>query len=238
MTFSPIFRAICATAVLAAITLAVASCGVEQNSTQKRILSLDKQAEEMRAQICNTQSEIEDKNFSTFYYISSQGDDLNDGLSPDRAIKSLKRLAELDLKDNDCVLFRRGDLWRGQIKAKKGVTYSAYGKGEKPRIYGSPYDAAKVGKWIETDTKNVYMYDGELPSDVGTLIFNEGEAHAIKVMMIRQEDGSTLHIATGEPFASYRDLKRDLEFYHDYKNKKRVYLCSTEGNPAERFTSI
>ncbi|MBQ1958544.1 MAG: hypothetical protein II353_06750, partial [Alistipes sp.] len=50
--------------------------------------------------------------------------------------------------------------------------------------------------------------------------------------------GSTLHIATGEPFASYRDLKRDLEFYHDYKNKKRVYLCSTEGNPAERFTSI
>ena len=238
MTFSPIFRAICATAVFAAITLAVASCGVEQNSTQKRILSLDKQAEEMKAQIRNNQSEIEDKNFSTFYYISSQGDDLNDGLSPDRAIKSLKRLAELDLKDNDCVLFRRGDLWRGQIKAKKGVTYSAYGKGEKPRIYGSPYDAAKVGKWIETDTKNVYMYDGELPSDVGTLIFNEGEAHAIKVMMIRQEDGSTLHIATGEPFASYRDLKRDLEFYHDYKNKKRVYLCSTEGNPAERFTSI
>ena len=113
MTFSPIFRAICATAVLAAITLAIASCGVAQNSTQKRILSLDKQAEEMKAQIRNTQSEIEDKNFSTFYYISSQGDDLSDGLSPDRAIKSLKRLAELDLKDNDCVLFRRGDLWRG-----------------------------------------------------------------------------------------------------------------------------
>ena len=34
-------------------------------------------------------------------------------------------------------------------------------------------------------------------------------------MMIHEEDGSTLHIETREPFASYRDLKRDLEFYHD-----------------------
>ena len=40
-------------------------------------------------------------------------------------------------------MFRRGDIWRGRILTKAGVTYSAYGRGEKPRIYGSPYDAAK-----------------------------------------------------------------------------------------------
>ena len=224
--------------MFAMVALVAPSCSSQHNSAERRIVSLDKQAEKMKKEIRNAQSDMAKKNFSTIYYISAEGNDLNDGLAPDRAIKSLQRLAKLDLKLNDCVLFRRGDIWRGRIRAKSGVTYSAFGKGEKPRIYGSPYDAAKVGKWIETDTKNVYMYDDELGSDVGTMVFNGGEANAFKVMMIRQQDGSTLHIETREPFSSYRDLKRDLEFYHDYKNKKRIYLCSTEGNPAERFSSI
>lgn len=220
------------------VALIASSCSSQCDSAEARILSLDKQAEKMKKEIRNTKSNLEEKNHSAIYYISVEGDDRNDGLAPDKAIKSLQRLAEIDLKPNDCVLFRRGDIWRGRIKAKSGVTYSAFGKGEKPCIYGSPYDAATVGKWIETDTKNVYMYDGELASDVGTLVFDEGKAHAIKVMMIRQNDGSTLHIETREPFSSYRDLKRDLEFYHDYKNQKRIYLCSTEGNPSDRFSSI
>ena len=224
--------------MFAMVALVAPSCSSQHNSAEKRIVLLDKQAEKMKKEIRNAQSDMAKKNFSTIYYISAEGNDLNDGLAPDRAIKSLQRLAELDLKPNDCVLFRRGDIWRGRIRAKSGVTYSAFGKGEKPRIYGSPYDAAKVGKWVETDTKNVYMYNDELGSDVGTLVFNGGEANAFKVMMIRQQDGSTLHIETREPFSSYRDLKRDLEFYHDYKNQKRIYLCSTEGNPAERFSSI
>ena len=48
------------------------------------------------------------------------------------------------------------------------MTYTAYGKGEKPRIYGSPYDAAKEGRWVQTETENVYMYDAALPNDIGT----------------------------------------------------------------------
>ena len=227
------------TSKLFLFALAFAAVGCAQSNDAAKVISkLDRQAERMKSEIRATPSAVADKEFSTTYYISTDGDDENDGLKPESAIKSLQRLAELDLKPNDCVLFRRGDVWRGQIRAKAGVTYSAYGQGEKPRLYGSPYDAAKVGQWIETETKNVYMYDGELAADIGTLVFNEGEACATKVMMIRQEDGSTLHINTREPFASYRDLRRDLEFYHDYKDQKRVYLCSTEGNPSERFSSI
>ena len=238
MLFKIIHSVYTVATMFAMVALVAPSCSSQHNSAEKRIVLLDKQAEKMKKEIRNAQSDMVKKNFSTIYYISAEGNDLNDGLAPDRAIKSLQRLAELDLKPNDCVLFRRGDIWRGRIRAKSGVTYSAFGKGEKPRIYGSPYDAAKVGKWVETDTKNVYMYNDELGSDVGTLVFNGGEANAFKVMMVRQQDGSTLHIETREPFSSYRDLKRDLEFYHDYKNQKRIYLCSTEGNPAERFSSI
>ncbi|MBR4853535.1 MAG: hypothetical protein IKU88_02290 [Alistipes sp.] len=219
--------------------LIITACGLQtKDSAQKQISALDRKAEKLKRQIRNTPSAINLDERGAIYYISTEGDDSNSGLSPEQAIRSLEKLNSLELKPNDCVLFRRGDLWRGRLRAKTGVSYSAYGKGEKPRIYGSPYDAAKVGRWVETEAKNIYMYDGELSSDIGTLVFNHGEANAFKVMMIRQEDGSTLHIETREPFASYRDLKRDLEFYHDYKGAKRVYLYSAEGNPAERFSSI
>lgn len=223
---------------LAAFALWLVACAEPEPAAQQIIARLDLQAEQMKSQIRDTSSSIEGREFSTIYYLSADGDDRNDGLRPESAIRTLERLGSLDLKPNDCVLLRRGDVWRGRLKAKAGVTYSAYGTGDKPRIYGSPYDAAKVGRWVETDAENVYMYDGELADDVGTLVFDEGEACALKVMMIREDDGSTLHIDTREPFASYRDLKRDLEFYHDYKDQKRIYLCSTEGNPSERFSSI
>ncbi len=222
---------------LVAITMLLTACAPADDA-QRIISKLDREAEARKKEIRATPTIFDENKFSTIYYISDEGSDLNDGLTPETAIKSLTHLNSLDLKEGDCVMFRRGDLWRGQLKAKRGVTYTAYGKGEKPRIYGSPYDAAKEGKWIETETENVYMYDAALPNDIGTLVFNHGEKHAFKVMMIREEDGSTFHIETREPFSSYRDLKRDLEFYHDYKGEQRIYLCSTEGNPAERFSSI
>ena len=222
---------------LVSTTSLLVSCS-SNDDAQQFLSKLDREAEARKQEILSTPTILDQEKLNTIYYISSEGNDQNDGLTPETAILSLEHLNSLDLQPGDGVMFRRGDLWRGQLKAKRGVTYSAYGKGEKPRIYGSPYDAAKVGKWVETETRNVYMYDGELPNDIGTLVFNHGQAHAFKVMMIREEDGSTLHIETREPFASYRDLKRDLEFYHDYRDEKRIYLCSTEGNPAERFSSI
>ena len=200
--------------------------------------ALDKKANEMREQIRNSSTAIDLGKMNNIYYVASNGDDANDGLSAESPIKSLEKVNSLALQSGDCILFRRGDTWRGQIKAKSGVTYSAYSKGSKPNIYGSPCDAAKKGEWVETDAKNVYVYNYELPNDIGTLVFNHGEACAFKVMMIRQEDGTTLHIDTKEPFASYKDLSRDLEFYHDYKEAKRIYLYSEKGNPAQRFESI
>ena len=212
--------------------------GGKSLSADKMISALDRRADKMRDAIRKTESAIDLEQFSTIYYISADGNDSNDGQRKDRPIKSLERLNSLGLKAGDCVLFRRGDVWRGRVKTRDGVTYSAYGKGAKPQIYGSPCNAAREGMWLKTEVENVYVYDRELSADVGTLVFNEGESCAFKVMMSRQEDGSTLHIETREPFASYRDLKRDLDFYHDYKEAKRVYLYSAKGNPAERFESI
>lgn len=200
------------------------------------IAGLDRKAETMKQNIRKTPTQVNIKGKS--YYLATNGNDTNDGLSPEKAFKSLAKINSLELREGDAVLLRRGDLWRGHIKSKSGVTYSAYGKGEKPKIYGSPCNAAKEGEWTETETPNVYVYNLELPNDIGTLVFNDGASCAIKVMKQTLENGSTVHLETKEPFSDYRDLKADLEFYHDYKEAKRLYLYSSEGNPAKRFKSI
>ena len=48
----------------------------------------------------------------TCYYVSTSGNDANDGLSAASPIRTLKRVNELELKHGDAVLFRRGDVWR------------------------------------------------------------------------------------------------------------------------------
>ncbi len=214
-----------------------AGCNVVKQNTEITSLSdIDRKAEKMRESILNSVSEV--KVPGKMYYVSNAGDDSNDGLSAESAIKSLDRVNALELNPGDAVMFERGGLWRGSVRTCNGVTYSAYGKGDKPNLYGSPCDAAKEGRWTVTDVPDVYVYDRELPDDIGTLVFNEGEGCAFKVMKVRMPDGTTKHVETGEIFRDYRDLKRDLDFYHDYKDAKRVYLCSKDGNPAERFKSI
>ena len=182
------------------------------------IAELNRKAEAMKKAIRKTPSNVTIR--GTTYYVAAKGNDANDGLSIKKPLRSLDKVNALDLREGDAVLFRRGDLWRGSVKTKSGVAYSAYGKGAKPKLYGSPYDASKEGTWSETETPHVYVYDRELSADIGTLVFNNGESCAVKVMIQRKEDGTTLHLETLEPFRDYRDLKRDLEFYHDYKEAK------------------
>ena len=126
---------------------------IEQESTSPRLKDIDRKADKMRRKVLNSKSEV--KPSGTIYYVAADGDDQNDGLSPKSPIRTLEKMNSLELQPSDGVMFRRGDAWRGRIYTKAGVTYSAYGRGEKPRIYGSPYDAAKVGKWIETTTPYV-----------------------------------------------------------------------------------
>ena len=209
---------------------------IEQESSSATLRRIDRQAEQMKRKILSSKTDV--KPAGTIYYVSAEGDDFNDGLSPEKPLRTLAKVNALELQPSDGVMFRRGDLWRGGLITQCGVTYSAYGAGEKPRLYGSPCDAAVESRWVATDTPNVYMYDMELADDVGTLVFNHGEANAIKILKVYHTDGTTTNVYTGEPFAGGCDLKRDLDFFHDYRDEKRLYLCSTQGNPADRFASI
>ena len=200
------------------------------------VSDVDVEAGKLKNEILNSASSY--RATGTIYYVSNEGDDANSGLSPSSPIRTLDKVNALALHRGDAVLFRRGDLWRGHIDVKDGTIFSAYGDGPKPRLYASPYDAAVTGTWNLTSTPNVYAYSNTVAKDVGTLVFDEGDAGcAYKVLKKCNYLGETFHIDTGEPFTNYQDLHRDLDMYHDLETGT-VYLCSTAGNPASRFTSI
>lgn len=172
------------------------------------------------------------------YYVSNSGNDSNSGTSPSSAWKTLDKVSSANIPSGSYVCFERGGLFRGKLTAKAGVTYTAYGTGDKPKLYGSPENGADPTKWKKSDKKNVWYYVGaENWKDVGTLVFNEGESCAIKAIREYKDNGDVYNWTTGLPFNDgYKDLNQDLHFYHE-PSTKRLYLYSDE-NPGNRFNSI
>ena len=190
-------------------------------------------------------------------YVSANGDDTKDGKTEATAWKTLGKLTSGNLKPwfqtpVNCVRFRRGDVFRGQLQAVSGVTYTAYGTGPKPCIYASTANGANTSKWKQTDAPNVWKYYAGM-ADVGTIVFDGGRSHAIKIVPERHTNATDTvkftQLYTGEPFTnSYKDLAHDLHFWHDYttntwfkkyaKGDGYLYLYSSKGNPGSRFKSI
>ncbi|MBR4761448.1 MAG: hypothetical protein IK086_02275, partial [Clostridia bacterium] len=112
----------------------------------------------------------------TTYYISPKGDDNNSGKSPSAAIKTTSAILKLGLKRGDALLFERGGVWHltRAIKCTEGVTYGAYGTGEKPAIFGSPANYADPKYWTPSNLKNVWKLDIS-DSDIGIVVFDHGE---------------------------------------------------------------
>ncbi|MBQ2707187.1 MAG: hypothetical protein IJF67_02900, partial [Clostridia bacterium] len=121
------------------------------------LASLDAKADAMKAAVLNTESEYTLGEGCTTYYFAADGDDSAAGTSPHTALRTLGRLADLALKPGDVVLFRRGDMFRGNIRAAEGITYSAYGEGAKPIINSSRQNYADPALWEKTDYENVWV---------------------------------------------------------------------------------
>ncbi len=93
--------------------------------------------------------------YSTTYYVSNSGDDQNTGMSEFEAWHSLDKVNSFIFQPGDSVLFKRGDVWRGQLIPKSGdetghIFYGAYGEGEKPLILGS-VNMSDESNWINID---------------------------------------------------------------------------------------
>jgi len=196
------------------------------------------------------------------YYVSNSGNDKNNGLSPETAWKTLDKVNSAKLNRGDGVYFERGGLWRGQLIARDGVTYSAYGEGEKPKLYASPENGSGKEKWsLLEGTDNIWVYYKDM-MDCGLLVFNEGEKWGAKVTPY-YKNGYLSTINKGQPFDVKSELTEDLMFFSkadsvlnengqpflssgDYNDGSgtaelcvgKLYLRCDSGNPGEIFESI
>lgn len=181
------------------------------------------------------------------YYVSASGNDNNNGKTADTAWKTLDKVNKASLLSGDVVLFKRGDVFRGKLTLKNGVTYSAYGSGAKPAINGSAANAADASKWTRYQNTNIWVYN-ENVLDVGNIVFNNGESYAEKVAPFFV--GGKFADADGNDFDMVAALDRDYRFFGGCNSvvengypvsasaKGKLYLHCAEGNPGEVFDSI
>ncbi|MBQ7821470.1 MAG: S-layer homology domain-containing protein [Clostridia bacterium] len=186
----------------------------------------------------------------TKYYVAANGDDADDGLTPETAWQTINKVNSVKFNEGDGVFFKRGDSFRTTVPLKShGITLSAYGSGAKPKIIAS-VDASGADKWLETEYENVWVYSDVLDAssrDVGTIVFDGGRAWGIKVSWTKGDirvDNGLVSNGKDEPyevddpeFIDHRDLQGNLEFYHSWFDD-HLYLYCKDGNPGDVFTSI
>lgn len=198
---------------------------------EKLFAELDTKADAMKAAVLGAESEYTVGEGGKIYYFAADGKDSNDGLSPETPKQTIDALTKLTLKSGDVVLFKRGDTFRGKFSAAAGVTYSAYGEGDKPTINGSLRNYADPMDWNETDYPNVWKYSGKL-ENVGIILFD----YTGEIGNYEEKYGTMRISGASDGFVDESDLDGDLQFWSDIAtNELFVY---SEENPGKRFKSI
>ena len=219
-----------------------AQCGVFSADEAER--AIDELTKKRIDEIRSTKTEV--KVTGKCYYVSNDGCDDNDGLSPESAWKTTLRVGEAkkkgELCEGDGVFYRRGDTFRGGIEAASGVTYSAYGDGEKPKFFSFFRNVAQSELWKETDEPCVWEYTGDVSAlDIGNIVFC-GKTNARKIYLSVEDDGLVYDSRRNRKFGGYKDIVEDLSFWHDWERDGeftgKLYLRCTAGNPGEVYDDI
>lgn len=171
------------------------------------------EAQKMRADVIASPDTI--KATGTTYYISPYGDDTNSGTSAITPWKTLSRLKSATLNAGDAVLLKRGGYYRisSSVDLVSGVSYGAYGSGNKPAVYGSWQNYA-TADWENIGT-NLWRLKGGPSGNVGIIVFDHG-------------------VNTGYFRYSLSELKSNYDFCND-SGSVVLYL---DRDPSKSFTSI
>lgn len=203
------------------------------NAEDEKLLA---EVEAKKQSILNSKTEV--TYTGTAYYVSNSGDDSNSGTSPKQAWATTERVnaAKYDgtLQYGDAVFFNRGDLFRGWINCAIGVTYSAYGTGDKPKIYGSSEDGSGAEKWTlwyNRDGVKIWKYYRDM-SNVGNIVFDDGDSYATRMYAFYNGSEWVVSGADQRPFDIVENLKYDLTFYSTYDLSREEYdeYVATAGN--------
>jgi hypothetical protein len=121
----------------------------------------------------------------TNYYVKNGGSDVANGLSDGTAWATIAKVNSETFSPGDSILFEKGGIWRNEtlIPSNSGtannyITYSSYGTGIKPRLFGSigltSFEAHPSRSNVYRGTVlvpiNPYDYDGT--AYVGSIFFS------------------------------------------------------------------
>ncbi len=221
----------------------------------KKLAEIEELTNRRINEIRTTESEYSVKPGGKIVYVSTSdgtADGGNSEYEPKR-IDTLNEVNSIDLQPGDVLLFKRGDTFRGYFSAKAGVTYSAYGIGDKPLLTRSPENGTGSSKWIldyedKTTGKKIWKYYNEDYIDAGGIIlyddygnvtaaYKEVPSTLNKKFWVRgYKPGENSAYPDGWEFDYIEQLDQDLEFFHKadsvfsyykHKNLKTEYDEST-----------
>ena len=221
-------------------------------------------ANDKREQIHTSATDITDTISGTIYYVSNDGSDKNDGLSPETAWATPQYALSKQLRPGDAVLLNRGDSWTIKASDKFGLTSSAliipegvvlgsYGSGKKPLLRGALEDANSVDFWeLYYEQDGVKIWKTIQPTYYCPIIvFNNGEKWASPVMPRMDANGQYMS-KDGIVFNVANEFAKDLQFaslldmtqlgantnIENSAVKGELYLRCDKGNPAEVFEDV
>lgn len=177
----------------------------------------DEKANAMREAILNAPDGTVKPAKLTYYVSSINGNDENDGLTPETAFKTLDKVQGI-MTPQKRVYFERGSVFRLKkpFYTTPATHYGAYGEGPKPQFLGSERDYADASIWS--------VYEG----DIWVLDLDTDDA-------CQMNFNNDTYIGVKKP--SYDLINIDGDFYHDNQNKK-LYFKLSNGNPGEVFENI
>lgn len=251
---------------------------VKEDEEIKEIVS---KAEARKQEILNSETTITKSDTyvpgetytGTAYYVSNNGDDSADGQSPETAWATIEHLGSVKFKHGDIIFFERGGIWRkaqmpGSIRYTEGLTLSAYGEGNKPKIIGSPENGSGAEKWTlyheGGDGEKIWKFYQEM-TDCAALVLN-GEK-TIKRDLAYWNGSEYVCIEDFSVPYSMEDQIKDMELFvelpytqspigeNDEENTDRLgrafdldsngnpltgtlYVRCDEGNPGELYKDI
>jgi hypothetical protein len=106
------------------------------------------------------------------------------------------------------IYFKCDGLWREQLVPDKGsgagyVTYTSYGTGAKPKIYGSKNESS-TGDWTDRGSNIWSNKDASFTVDVGNLIFQDGTCGTKqKTLVACDAQGDFFYSFTGDSLCMY-----------------------------------
>lgn len=186
------------------------------------------------------------------YYISEKnGNDSNDGTTPETAFKTLAGLSKVTFLRNVAVLFERGGIYRGSTTFTPYTHYGAYGDPSQPKplLMQSRRNFADPSLWVATEYPNVYKCTEQF-HNIGVIGFDH-DLFDYSEKCYDELYGEVEGLDT-PGFTGVEYLSKDLQFYNELpagitdaglrdQNPKTLgdlYVYSEKGNPGERFKSI